>query len=189
MARSLAFVFLALAAGCSSDGLPITGSGTQSGFFDGGAPSNSSGPGAPSSNSGFFDGGLRPDIGRHDDGGPRCMTACDCPPGQGCVFGRCAAPFGMIYCCASNICPGSSFCQQPTGQLSRCGGAPGGGPLSDAAPFPIPFDAGPIPFDAGPPLSVDLGGAGYCGLIPCSRDYVCQIAGCGRCDPTANRCM
>jgi hypothetical protein len=176
MPRLLAFSLVALVAGCSSDGLPINGATPQP-LVDGGSSSRLGDGATPVSPGTISDGGFRPDMRPPHDGGPRCMTACDCPSGQGCLFGRCSAMFGTIYCCGSAVCPGTSMCQAPSGQLSRCGGGVDLGP---------PVDAGPVPFDAG---SASFDGGGYCQFVPCMSDQICQIARCGSCDIAAGHCV
>jgi hypothetical protein len=91
-----------------------------------------------------------------DAGTTTCQTACDCPPGEGCVGGLCRAGGFPIYCCGSANCPPGSLCQDSMGMYGRCAGIDGGVLVPD--------------------------GGGLCGLIRCTSTANCDVVpGCTTC--------
>ena len=64
---------------------------------------------------------------------PACLSACDCPQGQGCAEGECVLGDQPVLCCTNDGCPEGDLCGFDNGASGLCGSTPS--PASGAIVF------------------------------------------------------
>lgn len=60
-----------------------------------------------------------------DPGSAGCTLDCDCPQGDACIDGACAATTEPVYCCENAGCPSGERCVDIAGAVSVCAGCRG----------------------------------------------------------------